>query len=164
MSIEKYTYLCDIKTQQVIQDCQLKPSEITQTETYWLYAKNNKYDPDMNLSKVGKWMIFPSKFKVDELWERVKEGVRMGDLWDAKVATTKPSGSQSYVIIIYTKDYEDVVDVVKVLEYLERTGIKATDKVIYYKTDEQTYAGVYAGHKQKASIYASSTVRKLLNK
>lgn len=156
-------HICDYESQEVVQDCSLKPSETTEREAFWLWAKNNKYDStSVNNSKIGKWMIFPSKTQVDKLWEKVKEGVRVGDLWDAKVSTVKPSPG-AHVIIIYTKNYEDVQDV-RVLDYLEKAKMKDVNRVIYYKTDNQTYAGVYSGGKQRASIYASNTVRKLLQK
>lgn len=157
-------YICDYESQEVVQDCCLKPSETAQSEAFWLWAKSNKYDTaSINMTKIGKWMIFPSKARVDELWEKVKEGVRIGDLWDAKVSTMKPS-PETHVIIIYTKDYEDVEDVVRVLDYLEKANIKDADRAIHYKTDKQTYSGVYSGGKQKASIYSSNTVRKFLHK
>lgn len=155
------SYICDYASQDVVQDCSLKPSETTGRVAFWLYAKNNKYDnTTVNNSKIGKWNMFPNKTEVDELWEKVKEGVRSGDLWDAKVSTAKPLAG-THVIIIYTKDYEDLQDVVRVLDYMEKAKIK-DDRVIYYKTDNQITADVTCGGRHKTSIYASNTIRKLL--
>lgn len=106
-------------------------------------------------------MIFPSKSAADQLWEAVKQGIRTGDLWHAKISTAKP-GPEGPVIIIYTKDFTDIPDVVEVLNYLEKSSTKPPNKVIRYKTDMPTLAGVYAGGKQKASIYSSYTIRNQL--
>lgn len=164
MSENVYDSVYNCKTREVEQDCPLKPSQITKDETPWLWAVNNKYeDAALDVSKIGKWMVFTDKEKVDALWERVKEGIQTGDLWHAKVSPVNMATKENHVIIIYTKDYEDVKDVVEVLDFLERSEIKDRDTVIKYKTDEQTYAGIYAGGKQKASIYSSSTVRQKLS-
>ncbi|RZB40589.1 DUF1917 domain containing protein [Asbolus verrucosus] len=120
---------------------------------------NSKYD-DMLVppSKVGKWMLFLSQAEVNQVWKKIKEAIMEGHLWNSKVSTTDPT-NLTYAIMIYTKDYNDVDDVINTLEYLERTGIKPANKIIKYKTDEQTRAGIYSGGKQRASIYDSATIK-----
>lgn len=165
MSRGAYVQFYDFATHEVIKDCPLKPSNVTGDESPWLWAENDKYDDEgVYLSKIGKWMIFAKTSDVDELWEKVKYGIKMGILWHAKVATVKPEYPGVQVIIVYTKDYDDIQDVVNVLDYLEKEGIKPPNREIKYKTDNQTYAGVYAGGKQRPSIYSSNNVRSLLRK
>lgn len=158
-----YEYVCDCITKQIIRDCPLEPTDLTQEEAPWLWATNNKYKEDaVDFSKVGKWMIFTNSTQVNNLWKRVKHGIQTGDLWHTKVSTIDPSKNK-HVIIIYTKDFEDISNVVEVLDYLETSGIKPANKVIRYKTDQQTYAGIYAtAGKRKASIYSSDRIKQTL--
>ena len=155
----KFTF--DLKTQSVVQESHEQPTEIMQYTTYWLWAENNKYDGiAINHSNVGKWMLFPSSDTVNETWEKVKTGIKSGDLWHAKVSAHNPQEPAKYAIMIYTKDFTDIADVVRVLAYLEASGLHpAGARPIYYKTDNQTRSGVYAGGKERPWIYSSATIR-----
>lgn len=156
----KYVFTYDLTTNCIITDCTLNPTETTSKQVAWLWGKNNKYDEEtqIDFTKIGKWMLFRNKIKVDETWRQVKEGIREGHLWHAKVSTC--NSSYTHVIIIYTKDHNDVDDVIRVLDYLEGGGL-AGNETIRYKTDLQTYAGVYSGGSQKPWIYSSDTIRGL---
>lgn len=155
----KYTFDYDIKEHRVVGNCTLKPSEVKKAETPWLYAINNKYIVEsLNPAKIGKWMIFLKSIYIDSVWLKVKEAVEQGHLWHTKVSNAELS-NPTHVIIVYTKDYSDLVDVIDVLDFLEKSGIKPADTVIRYKTDNQTRANIYAHGKTKASIYASDTIR-----
>lgn len=159
----KFSYIFDLNTNEVKHQCDLKPTEVTKSTAYWLHAENNKYGRDtLEPAKIGKWMLFLSKEEVNATWDKIKQAVTSGDLWHSKVSTTEVSPVPNrgiYAIMIYTKDYTDLVDVINVLDYLEDSGIKARHTTIRYKTDQQTRAGVYSASGQKASIYDSNTIR-----
>ncbi|KAJ3649276.1 hypothetical protein Zmor_021028 [Zophobas morio] len=164
----KFHFICDYQTKKVIRDCNLKPTEVKKEVQPWLYAYNvnTGFDDDddddegdyTTTTKVGKWMLFVSPEYVNSVWQKIKNAIEDGHLWNSKVSTIEPS-NKSHAIMIYTKDYTDLPDVIKVLDYLETSGIKSANSVIKYKTDRQTYAGVYAGGKQRPWIYSSDTVR-----
>lgn len=153
-----YTYKFDTRKKELITDCKLYPTDIHQSDSPWLYARNDKYE-NVDHEKVGKWMLFLSKDRVNEVWDEIKTAVANGELWHSKVSTTNPAKA-SYAIMIYTKDYTDLNDVIQVLDYLESSGIKPPQVNIYYKTDQQTYAGIYRGGRQSPWIYSSATVRR----
>lgn len=156
---ENCIYEYDIITKKVITDCELKPTDVDDWEaTPWLYAWNNKYEDDYDSNLVGKWMIFVPFSKVNDLWIRIKEAITDSHLWNSKVSTAK-NGNRIYAIMIYTKDYTDIEDVISVLDYLEKSGLKPPGRAIKYKTDNQTRAGIYCGSNQRPSIYSSDTIR-----
>lgn len=160
------TFEFDIHLKQIISDCTNNPSEVSQHETYWLYAKNNKYsvydseddNEKIDPEKIGKWMVFLPRTEIDSVWNKVKEAVKEGHLWETKVSTMNSSNS-THVLIVYTKDYTDKDDVIRVLDYLETSNIKPPNKIIHYKTDLQTANGVYSNKNTKASYYSSNTIR-----
>lgn len=156
-------YEFDLDKNEVISQCDLHPSEVKKSTGYWLYAINNKYDEHtIDFDKVGKWMLFLSKDRVNSVWDKIKQAITNGDLWQSKVSASEDVAANSrenHAIMIYTKDYTDLVDVINVLNFLEDSGVKAPNTVIRYKTDQQTRAGVYRGGRQKPWIYASDTIR-----
>ena len=128
------------------------------SHTVWLHIKNSLVDStiDHGAGRVGKWMLFVSRDDVNEKWNVVKNLIRNGKLWDAKVST-RQKGKAGHVIIIYTKDYKDIQDVYNVHCVLEQFGLKR-NKDIYYKTNIQTAMGIYSGSQQRPWIYSSSTI------
>lgn len=153
-------FVYNLNTKEVTNQCNLYPTDVNKREMYWLWAQNNKYnEEDVNDAKVGKWMLFLSKGQVNAVWDKIKEAITNGDLWHSKVSTTSPDSNESHAIMIYTKDYTDLNDVIDVLNFLESSGIKPPGATIRYKTDQQTSAGIYSGGKQKPWIYASDTIR-----
>ncbi|MEM2469116.1 MAG: DUF1917 domain-containing protein [Candidatus Jordarchaeales archaeon] len=131
-----------------------KPSEVT--EVYWLYACRKKGKYPEATKRSGKWLIFVPPEKVDELWERVRRAVEEGRLGDvAKVSTAKPRPSatdRSRVICVYTYDWTDRDDVMRIREELRKLGV--TWK-IPYKADQDTREGRYAkaGFKRISKYY-----------
>ena len=125
-----------------------KPSEVT--DVYWIYAKRREGKYPKPTRRSGKWLVFVEKKDVDEVWAEIKKAVEGGKLGsDAKVATAKPNphatNPNRRVICVYTYDYTDDKDVMRVREGLRTLGI--TNK-IPYKTDEDTLSGKYqiTGH------------------
>jgi len=106
----------------------------------------------------GKWLVFVSRKDVDEVWEKIRAATEAGRLGiSAKVSTAKPNplstNPEKHVICVYTPDWTDEADVMRVREELRRLGI--TGK-IPYKSDEDTLKGKYAatGHRRIAKYYA----------
>lgn len=144
-----------------VDDKKIYPTQVTEESASWLYASNNKYHEDsVDSDKVGKWMLFVPRNRVDSVWDQIKAGIRGQQLWHAKVSTT--NRQSSHAIMVYTKDYTDLADVIRVLDYLESADIKPRRKDIRYKTDQQTLSGVYSGGAQKPWIYDSGTIRSSL--
>ncbi|KPI44428.1 uncharacterized protein AB675_8445 [Cyphellophora attinorum] len=110
----------------------------------------------------GKWMLFPHRDDVDQVWHTVAQATWDGELGDlAKVAPYDPHDQkQEQLICVYTKDFSDIDDVKRVLKAMRRLGLVKggdTSKAIYYKSDAYTYLGLTSGNewKIKASLYSS---------
>jgi Domain of unknown function (DUF1917) len=132
------------------------PSEVN--DVYWLYAEPQSGQKFRQPVNVGKWLVFVGLDKLDEVWRAIKHATEDGKLGiEAKVATMKPSPFDSHyntkVICVYTYDWTDKDDVMRVREGLRSLGI--IDK-IPYKSDEDTYNGKYAytGSKRISKYYA----------
>lgn len=79
--------------------------------------------------------------KVDETWRTVREAIEAGKLWEqAKVSTRLSGNGKPHVICVYTYNYEDREDVMRVRDVLRKMGF---NRKIPYKTDEATIAGMY---------------------
>lgn len=85
--------------------------------------------------------------QVDEVWTKIKSAVENGLLGNAaKVASIygarldKVTGKKRQVICIYTYDWTDKKDVMRVRDELRKLGITET---LSYKTDAGTMAGKY---------------------
>ena len=123
---------------------QTKPSQVT--DEYWLFAerKQGMYPP--HSKNGGKWLIFVPMERIDKVWSKIKSATEAGVLGEqSKVATAKinPNAGNSNikVICVYSYDWTDEKDVIRIREELHRLGV--TWK-IPYKADEDTDAGKYA--------------------
>ncbi|XRM48310.1 hypothetical protein ABZX51_011239 [Aspergillus tubingensis] len=114
----------------------------------------------------GKWLLFVSAEKVDEVWGVVAEATAKGELgFGAKVATAAADvaagdggSNNTRLICIYTKDYEDRVDVERVLRKM--AALELVDlygRPIYYKCDAYTHLDIKGGNVWglRASMYSS---------
>ncbi len=122
---------------------EFKPSQVT--DVYWLTAERRKGKYPKATARSGKWLIFVRNDEVDEVWAMISEAVREGKLGNrAKVSTAKPNplsrDPARHVLCIYTYDYANKKDVIRVRRELRRLGI--TEK-IPYKADEDAVAGKY---------------------
>lgn len=120
--------------------------------TYLLDAQRNSIhmdDVDDELSNQmpgsGKWLIFIDRTQIDNIWVRIKKATEEGKLGDsAKVSTAKTNPNSTdpskNVICVYTYDWTDKEDVMRVREELRQIGI--TWK-IPYKSDLDTIRGKY---------------------
>ena len=118
-----------------------RPSSFAHAGVAWLYATapgKHAFGP-----RVGKWQLFVSHGTHDDVWQSVLAALGEGRLGCAAKTAPPDGGERSAVIIVYTQDWEDRVDVLRVaLELL--SSIAPKTKVLCYKTDAHTIAGVYA--------------------
>ncbi|CAK4026019.1 Hypothetical predicted protein [Lecanosticta acicola] len=105
---------------------------------------------------VGKWMLFPKRKDLAQYWRLVATGTAEGNLGITAKVSTEPS--EETLICVYTYDFSDTEDVVRVLKELENLGLcSTTSKPIYYKCDAYTYLGINYGNKYslRASLFSS---------
>ena len=94
----------------------------------------------------GKWLVFVSSDKVDDLWKRIAESTLAGTLGNrAKVSTRDEWDSASrHVICVYNDDYTSMADVDRIRDELRRLDVKGR---IPYKPDIYTYCNIYRGNR-----------------
>jgi hypothetical protein len=105
-------------------------------------------------------MLFPELPDLSRIWRLVVDGVinnRLGPT--AKVAPDNGS-NDSRLICIYTKDFRDKDDVLRVLQELVSIGVVGAGKQsIYYKSDPYTHLNIYSKtapqYGLQASLYSS---------
>ncbi|KAL6711627.1 hypothetical protein ACN47E_004561 [Coniothyrium glycines] len=111
----------------------------------------------------GKWMLFPKSADVERIWKTIAQGVidnRLGTI--AKVATD--NGSAERLICVYTKDFRDVNDIVRVLKELDTMGLVSSGggRCIYYKSDAYTHLELKSDTAKQfglqASLYSSNSI------
>jgi hypothetical protein len=90
-------------------------------------------------------MLFPDKGDVDDAWASVRQLVAQSQLGPgAKVVPSYRARAQ-YIICVYTADYDDSADVMRVLVSLRDSGLPCAARcMLNYKTDDATRAGRYA--------------------
>ena len=109
-----------------------------------------------NIERAGKWLVFLPPEDVDEIWRRIRDLTWEGELGiSAKVSTAKPdpdARDERKVIYVYTADWEDEPDVMRVREELRRIGIN--DR-IGYKRNIETFKGEYSARGKKVTFYSA---------
>ena len=122
----------------------------TCTSNYWIYADYSRYIFKKPLveREVGKWLIFENINAIDTTWAIVKKATEEGLLGPySKVSTQKRSSDKfdknSFVICVYTEDYNDKNDLKRVEAILREIGIK---KEIYYKLNKDAGKYEHDGH------------------
>lgn len=130
------------------------PSEVH--DSYWIYTSSNK-PYHKRTARNGKWLVFVDKQEIDEVWKKIKVATENGLLGSsAKVSTMRPNQNSTNaskgVICVYTYDWKDEADVMRIREELRKVGI--TNK-IPYKADADTFAGKYQvkGDKRISKYY-----------
>jgi hypothetical protein len=131
------------------------PSKTTQM--YWIVQDAPGSAPEaIEDEHAGKWLIFQEPEAADAAWKKVRDATVAHELGiSAKVSTAKPnpdSRDSRRVIYVYTRDWADEPDVMRVRENLRRLGF--VDR-IGYKRNLETFAGEYA-HKGKRVTYYSA--------
>jgi len=110
----------------------------------------------MDGEMAGKWLIFLQDDRVDELWRKVRNATAAGELGiSAKVSTAKPnpeSRDERKVIYVYTRDWADEADVMRVRESLREMGVIER---IGYKRNIETFRGEYSEKGKKVTYYSA---------
>jgi len=108
------------------------------------------------IEKAGKWLIFLPPKEVDKIWRLIRDRTWEGKLGiSAKVSTAKPdpdARDERKVIYVYTADWEDEEDVMRVREELRKIGI--IDR-IGYKRNLETFKGEYSAKGKKVTFYTA---------
>jgi hypothetical protein len=115
-----------------------KPTEVV--NAFWI-AANYSGKMKKATARTGKWLMFVAEKYADNTWENVRNAVEAGSLWKTAKISTALGRERGYVLCVYTYDYEDVDDVMRIRETLRQLGFK---RPISYKTDEQTADGAYS--------------------
>jgi nuclear transport factor 2 (NTF2) superfamily protein len=124
---------------------------------YWIVLDAPGSAPEaIEDENAGKWLIFQEPDQVDTSWKKVRDATVAGELGiSAKVSTAKPnpdSRDNRKVIYVYTKDWADEADVMRVREKLRELGF--VDR-IGYKRNLETFAGEYAKKGKRVTYYAA---------
>ncbi len=131
------------------------PSKTTQM--YWIVQDAPGSAPEaIEDENAGKWLIFQEPGVVDESWKKVRDATVAHTLGiSAKVSTSKPnpeSRDNRKVIYIYTKNWADEQDVMRVRETLRTLGFAER---IGYKRNIETFAGEYAKKGKRVTYYSA---------
>lgn len=126
------------------------PSECTHTDFIRVYSPDYQEidkvaEYNKGTLKTGKWLIFINRRAIDEVWSIIKDATEAGGLGtDAKVATKIQadmySERNSHLICVYTKDWKNKREVMRVRGALRKLGITHS---IPYKADEDSLDGKY---------------------
>jgi hypothetical protein len=127
------------------------------TQMYWIVLDAPGSAPEaIEDENAGKWLIFQEPDAVDAAWKKVRDATVSLELGiSAKVSTAKPnpdSRDNRKVIYVYTKDWADEADVMRVREKLRELGF--VDR-IGYKRNIETFAGEYAKKGKRVTYYSA---------
>lgn len=105
---------------------------------YWIWAcrKIGSYPAPTQWN--GKWLIYVPTNELEKSWRIIKDNVEKGHLGNYAKTTKKPHQDRSpniKPIVVYTYDYRDREDVIKIRQELYRIGFTSP---ISYKTDDAT--------------------------
>ncbi|MBP1928620.1 hypothetical protein J2741_001167 [Methanolinea mesophila] len=127
------------------------------TQMYWIVQDAPGVAPEAIQDELaGKWLIFLPPEEVDDAWKKVRDATWRGELGiSAKVSTAKPnpdSRDNMKVIYVYTPDWRDEEDVMRVRERLR--GLGFVDR-IGYKRNIETFQGQYSQKGKKVTFYSA---------
>lgn len=127
------------------------------TTMHWIVQDAPGVSPDAIEDELaGKWLIFVPPAEVDSAWARVRDATCRGELGiSSKVSTARPdpdSRDERKVIYVYTRDWRDEADVMRVREKLRELGF--TER-IGYKRNIETYRGEYSERGKKVTYYSA---------
>jgi hypothetical protein len=127
------------------------------TQMYWIVQDAPGSAPEaIEDENAGKWLIFQEPGLADEAWKKVRNATMKLELGiSAKVSTSKPnpeSRDNRKVIYVYTKNWADEGDVMRVREALRTLGFIER---IGYKRNIETFAGEYAKKGKRVTYYSA---------
>jgi hypothetical protein len=104
-------------------------------------------------------MLFPELQDLSRVWRLVVDAVISNRLGPTAKVAPDDGSKRARLICIYTHDFRDKDDVLRVLQELVAIGVARTGKTIYYKSDVYTYLGIYketaTTYGLQASLYSS---------
>ena len=105
---------------------QINPSQVT--DEYWFFAERKQGTYPPHSAHGGQWLIFVPMGRIDNVWSKIKLATEAGTLGEmSKVATAKDNphatNSSIKVICVYTYDWRDEEDVMRVRQELHQLGI-----------------------------------------
>lgn len=127
------------------------------TRMYWIVQDAPGVRPDAIEDELaGKWLIFLPPDDVDAAWITVRDATCRNELGiSAKVSTAKPnpdSRDNTKVIYVYTPDWRDEGEVMRVRERLRELGF--TDR-LGYKRNIETFKGEYSQKGKRVTFYSA---------
>ncbi len=127
------------------------------TQMYWIIQDAPSTGPGSTEDEnAGKWLIFVMPDEVDSKWVIVRNATWQGQLGtSSKVSTAKPnpeSSGDKKVIYVYTRDWRDETDVMRVREHLRHIGF--VDR-LGYKRNIETFAGEYSKKGKRVTYYVA---------
>lgn len=127
------------------------------TTMHWIVQDAPDVHPDAIEDELaGKWLIFLPPEEVDSAWTRVRDATCRNELGiSAKVSTARPnpdSRDNRKVIYVYTADWQDEADVMRVRERLRELGF---EERLGYKRNIETYKGEYSEKGKKVTFYSA---------
>ena len=127
------------------------PSEVTHA-AFIEAAYKGKKKMKPHTERVGKWLFFVAEKHIDDTWKNVKKAVEHGKLWRAAKSSTAWRSKEDgiYVVCVYTYDYDDEPDVMRIRAYLREMGFK---RRVPYKSDTQTLTGEYSVNTDGIALY-----------
>jgi hypothetical protein len=127
------------------------------TRMYWIVQDAPGVCPDAIQDELaGKWLIFLPPEEVDTAWIKIRNATCRNELGiSAKVSTAKPnpdSRDNTKVIYVYTADWRDEAEVMRVRERLRELGF--TDR-LGYKRNIETFKGEYSQKGKRVTFYSA---------
>lgn len=126
------------------------------TRSYWIQQDRPGTTAGAGAAEeAGKWLIFLPPEEADEAWKKIRDATVDGRLGiGAKVSTAKENEDahdDRKVIYVFTPDWSDEADVMRVREELKKLGF--VDR-IGYKRNVDTYAGEYREKGKRVTYYS----------
>jgi len=119
---------------------------------FWVHAYPRHPVADLDVKKVGKWLVRMDCPYVEEYWGLIRDATEEGLLGiSSKISTdwgmTQDSASsrRKHVVCVYTEDWTRQDDALRVAQRLREIG--AVKKMtLMYKPDLFTRTGIYEGN------------------
>lgn len=127
------------------------------TTMHWIVQDAPDVHPDAIEDELaGKWLIFLPPEEIDNAWIKVRDATCRKELGiSAKVSTARPnpdSRDNRKVIYVYTPDWRDEADVMRVRERLRELGFQ--DR-LGYKRNIETFRGEYSEKGKRVTFYSA---------
>ena len=102
-------------------------------------------------------MLFPTPTDVNRMWRSITQAVIDNRLGTRAKVATDGGAPGSRLICVYTKDFRDADNILRVLRELFSMGLvkEKARQGIYYKADVYTYLGIYHQNANEYGLQAS---------